>query len=130
MIALTERSVEANAIASAIERAGGRLMMLFVVPLAGGGRELNALVSDGDSVARLRAPLHGEAYPAITPQYRRRTGSSARSTTCPGSHLRATPVSSRSFGTDPTRVRSSSPSRRTCASSIGARSGSPVRACS
>ncbi len=79
MIALTERSVEANAIAPAIERAGGRLMMLFVGHSPAATRAVRG--RRARSVARLRAPLHGEAYPAVTPQSRRRTGSSARSTT-------------------------------------------------
>jgi formate hydrogenlyase subunit 5 len=69
VIALQERSVDATALASAIERAGGRLMMLFVVPVPGGGdRELCALVDDGGSVLRLRAQMHGDAYRAITPR--------------------------------------------------------------
>ncbi|HEY1519916.1 MAG TPA: NADH-quinone oxidoreductase subunit C [Solirubrobacteraceae bacterium] len=57
-----------DAIAAELERIGGRLMMLFVAPLAGRQRELCALVREGESVLGLRAPLAGNGYPAVTPR--------------------------------------------------------------
>lgn len=67
MISLHVRDCEQNQIAAELERIGGRLMMLFVTG-SGAARELCAIVGSGDSTIRLRAPLAGDSYPAITPR--------------------------------------------------------------
>ena len=67
MIAFEDRNVEAGALATELGQLGGRLMMLFATGPAGARQELCALVDAGDAVIRLRAPVHGGAYPAVTP---------------------------------------------------------------
>ena len=59
--------LDADAHAIELERLGGRLMMLFV------RRRWRRTASCarscvGDAVIRLRAPVHGDAYPAVTPR--------------------------------------------------------------
>ena len=66
MIALQDRAVGVDALAAELERPGGRLMMLFATGSAA-GQELVALVRAGESVITLRAPVPGNAYPALTP---------------------------------------------------------------
>ncbi len=65
MITLAERRCDCAVIAAELERIAGRLMMLFVTG-AGAARELCAIVHAADGVVRVRAPLSGDAYPAIT----------------------------------------------------------------
>ena len=67
MIAFEDRAVEAGALATELGQLGGRLMMLFATSPAGARQELCALVRAGDAVIRLRAPVHGSTYPAVTP---------------------------------------------------------------
>lgn len=67
MIGFTERRCGQAAIAAEIEGAGGRLMLL-VVTGSGSARELCAIVRAGERTLRLRAPLTGRSYPAITPR--------------------------------------------------------------
>jgi len=67
VIALEERTCRSADIAAELERLGGRLMLLFVTA-ADSGRELCAIVRAGDSTLRLRAPLAGRSYPAVTPR--------------------------------------------------------------
>jgi Ni,Fe-hydrogenase III large subunit len=66
VITLHERGVDADGIAAQLGRLGGRLMMLFVAPSSGGGRELNAIVRAGEAVVRLRCQLDRNAYPSVT----------------------------------------------------------------
>jgi len=68
VIELEERRCEPNGLAAELERTGGRLMMLFIAPSAGGARELCAIVRAGESVLRLRTPMGGNSYPAVTPR--------------------------------------------------------------
>ena len=68
MILSAERTVDAGALASELERLAGRLMMLFVTGGDGDHRELRAIVRSGDEVIVLRAPLDGKVYPAVTPK--------------------------------------------------------------
>jgi formate hydrogenlyase subunit 5 len=67
VIALDERHCRPTELAGELERIGGRLMLLFV---RGGRpeRELCAIVRVGDTTLRVRAPLDGASYPAITPR--------------------------------------------------------------
>ena len=58
--------VDAGSLATSLERLGGRLMMLFAVDSVGGGQELCALVHADDAVIKLRAPVRGDGYPAVT----------------------------------------------------------------
>jgi formate hydrogenlyase subunit 5 len=67
VIALEDRTVDARFLATELDRLGGRLMMLFATAAVGGGRELCAFVRAHGGVIRLRAPLKGSAYPAVTP---------------------------------------------------------------
>ncbi len=67
MIALQERAVDAGSLADELERLGGRLMVLFATDPDGGRRDLCALMRAGDAVIDLRAPVHGDTYPAVTP---------------------------------------------------------------
>ena len=68
MIEPRDRVVDAGALALELERIGGRLMMLFVAGGDSDARELRAVVHSGDAVIVLRAPLDGNAYPAVTPR--------------------------------------------------------------
>ena len=68
MIASHERTVDAGALGVELERLGGRLMMLFVTVGDGDTRELRAIVRADAAVIVLRAPLDGNAYPAVTPR--------------------------------------------------------------
>ncbi|HUA71462.1 MAG TPA: NADH-quinone oxidoreductase subunit C [Solirubrobacteraceae bacterium] len=68
MIVSAERTVDAGALASELEHLGGRLMMLFVAGGLGDHRQLRAIVRSGDDVIMVRAPLHGNVYPAVTPR--------------------------------------------------------------
>ncbi len=68
MTAVRDRGCDAESIAGEVMSIGGRLMMLLVSPNADRGRELSALVRADEAVIRLRAPLNGNAYPAITPR--------------------------------------------------------------
>lgn len=66
MITLDERSCAPADLAGELRHIGGRLMMLF----ASGDRdaaELCAIVRSGDRVVRVRSPLQGASYPAVTP---------------------------------------------------------------
>jgi len=67
VIALEERTCRSADLAAELERVGGRLMLLFVTA-ADSGRELCAIVRAGDCTLRLRAPLAGRSYPAVTPR--------------------------------------------------------------
>jgi formate hydrogenlyase subunit 5 len=67
VIELDERSCRAADIAAELARIGGRLMLLFVTA-ADSGRELCAIVRTRDGTLRLRAPLAGRSYPAVTPR--------------------------------------------------------------
>jgi formate hydrogenlyase subunit 5 len=68
VISLRELSSDPVGLADEIQNTGARLMMLFVAPSHQGGRELCAIARAGESVIRIRAPLAGGAYPAITPR--------------------------------------------------------------
>jgi Ni,Fe-hydrogenase III large subunit len=68
VIAFEERRCDPNGLAAELERTSGRLMMLFITPGADGTRELCAIARAGESVLRLRAPLGGNSYPAVTPR--------------------------------------------------------------
>jgi len=67
VISLQERSCRPADFAAELARIGGRLMLLFVTD-SGSGRELCAIMRVGSSVVRLRAPLTGRSYPAVTPR--------------------------------------------------------------
>jgi formate hydrogenlyase subunit 5 len=67
VIALHERTIEPSQFAVELERAGGRLMMLFVAPATGDERELSAIARVGDSLVRLRSRCSADEYPAATP---------------------------------------------------------------
>jgi Ni,Fe-hydrogenase III large subunit len=67
VIDVQARHVDLLEFAASVRAAGGRLMMLFVSARES-SRELNALVESGGSVTRLRAPVPGDSYRAITPQ--------------------------------------------------------------
>jgi len=67
VIELEERTCRSADIAAELERIGGRLMLLFVTA-RDSGRELCAIVRDGDRTLALRAPLTGRSYPAVTPR--------------------------------------------------------------
>jgi formate hydrogenlyase subunit 5 len=62
-----DRVLDAGALALELERLGGRLMMMFVAGGDGDTRELRAVVRSDDAVIVLRAPVDGNAYPAVTP---------------------------------------------------------------
>jgi formate hydrogenlyase subunit 5 len=66
VIETQERTVDAGALASELERIGGRLMMLFASGDA--GRELRAIVRADDEVTVVRAHVDADAYPAVTPR--------------------------------------------------------------
>ena len=66
MIAIEDRAVGAGALAAELKQLGGRLMMLFVTGSTEHGRELCALVRAGEALIKLRAPVQGSAYPAVT----------------------------------------------------------------
>ena len=68
MIILEERRCDPSGLAAELERLDGRLMMLFARPSSQGTRELCAIVRTGDAVLRVRAPLGGNSYPAVTPR--------------------------------------------------------------
>lgn len=68
MIEPRDRVLDADALALELERLGGRLMMMFVAGGDGDTRELRAIVRSDDAVIVLRAPVHGNAYPAVTPR--------------------------------------------------------------
>jgi formate hydrogenlyase subunit 5 len=67
VITLQDRLVDTDALAVEVGKLGGRLMMLFATGSAETPRELCALVCAGNAVIRLRAPVHGRAYAALTP---------------------------------------------------------------
>jgi Ni,Fe-hydrogenase III large subunit len=62
-----ERTVDAGALASELERLGGRLMMLFIAGGDGDHPELRAIMRSGDVIV-VRTPVHGNGYPAVTPR--------------------------------------------------------------
>jgi len=66
VIELQERAVSSAALAAELEGIGGRLMMLFAHELPDGGRELCAIVRAAGGAVRVRAPLGGGSYPAVT----------------------------------------------------------------
>ena len=69
MITTEERTVDADGLALALARIGGRLMMLFVAGGSGpGDRELRAIVRADGGVTVVRARVNGNAYPAVTPR--------------------------------------------------------------
>ena len=68
MIEPRDRVLDADALALELERLGGRLMMMFVAGGDGDTRELRAVVRSDDAVIVLRAPVDGNAYPAVTPR--------------------------------------------------------------
>jgi formate hydrogenlyase subunit 5 len=69
VIASEERTVDAGALATELERLGGRLMMLFATGDSGDGdRELRAIVHAREGVIVVRARVCGNAYPAVTPR--------------------------------------------------------------
>lgn len=59
--------MDANSLATELERLGGRLMMLFATTPAGATPELCALAYADHAVVKFRAPVHGATYPAVTP---------------------------------------------------------------
>jgi formate hydrogenlyase subunit 5 len=67
VISWQDRTVTADAFAAELERLSGRLMLLFAVQENGDTRRLSAIVRTGEGLIRLRAPLRGDAYPAVTP---------------------------------------------------------------
>ena len=67
MIEPRDRVLDAGALALELERLGGRLMMMFVAGRDGDTRKLRAVVHSDDAVIVLRAPVDGNAYPAVTP---------------------------------------------------------------
>ncbi len=67
MISWQDRTVTADGFAAQLERLSGRLMLLFAVQENGDTRQLSAIVRTGEGLIRLRAPLRGDAYPAVTP---------------------------------------------------------------
>jgi len=67
VIRFEDRAVQAGALAGELGQLGGRLMMLFATGPAGAQPELCALVRGGEAVIRLRAPVQGATYPAVTP---------------------------------------------------------------
>jgi formate hydrogenlyase subunit 5 len=68
VICWRDRTTNAHAFGTQLERLGGRLMMLFVTPAGGDSRALCAIVRTGEGLIRLRAALPGDAYPAVTPR--------------------------------------------------------------
>jgi formate hydrogenlyase subunit 5 len=68
VIAWEERTATAEGFAIALERLNGRLMMLFVSQRDRDARRLCAIARAGEGLIRLRAPLPGELYPAVTPR--------------------------------------------------------------
>ncbi|MGH2885517.1 MAG: NADH-quinone oxidoreductase subunit C, partial [Solirubrobacteraceae bacterium] len=69
MIDTRERTVGAGALASELERIGGRLMMLLAANGSGdGNRELRAIVRTDEEVVVVRARVDANAYPAVTPR--------------------------------------------------------------
>jgi len=66
MIAVEDRQCDVQALAAVLEQLGGRLMMLFVTATEA-ARELNAIVWSHGEVIRVRSPILGDSYPALTP---------------------------------------------------------------
>ncbi len=64
---VVERRSSPERLVDELQQARDRLMMLFA-RAEGSGRELCAIARRGDGAVRLRAPLSGDAYPAITPR--------------------------------------------------------------
>jgi formate hydrogenlyase subunit 5 len=68
VITWRDQTAGADALATELERLGGRLMMLFASGRDGDALELHAIVRSDDGLIRLRAPLQGRSYPAVTPR--------------------------------------------------------------
>jgi formate hydrogenlyase subunit 5 len=67
VIGLSERRCDSEDLGRELERAGGRLMMLFVSQRSGSERELRAIMRVGEQLLLFNAPLRGDVYPAVTP---------------------------------------------------------------
>jgi formate hydrogenlyase subunit 5 len=70
VITWRDQTAGAGALATELDGLGGRLMMLFASDRDGDGNalELHAIVRSSDGLIKLRAPLEGRSYPAVTPR--------------------------------------------------------------
>jgi formate hydrogenlyase subunit 5 len=68
VISWQDRTTNAHAFGAQLARLSGRLMMLFVAPGSGDSRALCAIVRTVEGLITLRAPVPGDAYPAVTPR--------------------------------------------------------------
>jgi formate hydrogenlyase subunit 5 len=68
VITWRDQTAAADALATELGRLGGRLMMLFAGHDERDALELTAILRRADGLIRVRVPLPGRAYPAITPR--------------------------------------------------------------